>query len=161
MFLHPSLFSGVISGLVLAFAAVDPNFNFKAGNPFSSSGLFFACTGLLVLGLGSYWSFRYTRIARQLQLAKAVFHLTKTEVMQVLWHGLVVNAVGMFLSLLGIEAIAAALLGKISDSSTRVGNLRYQSAHSISRYPGCAGKCEHYLCPIYWHYCCSLANWSC
>ena len=112
MFLHPSLFSGVISGLVLAFAAVDPNFNFKAGNPFSSSGLFFACTGLLVLGLGSYWSFRYTRVARQLQLAKAVFHLTKTEVMQVLWHGLVVNAVGMFLSLLGIEAIAAALLAK-------------------------------------------------
>jgi uncharacterized membrane protein YjgN (DUF898 family) len=33
-------------------------------------------------------------------------------VIQFLWQGLVVNAVGMFLTLLGIEAIAAALLAK-------------------------------------------------
>lgn len=58
------IFLAIISGLVLAFAAVDPNFNLKAGNPFSSSGLFFACTGLIALSLGSYWAFRYTRIAK-------------------------------------------------------------------------------------------------
>lgn len=106
------IFLAIISGLVLAFAAVDPNFNLKAGNPFSSSGLFFACTGLIALSLGSYWAFRYTRIAKRLQLSNVVAHPAKAEVIQFLWQGLVVNAVGMFLTLLGIEAIAAALLAK-------------------------------------------------
>ncbi|MBW4444876.1 MAG: DUF3611 family protein [Plectolyngbya sp. WJT66-NPBG17] len=106
------VFLAIISGLVLAFAVVDPNFNLKAGNPFSSSGLFFACIGLTTLGLGSYWAFRYTRIAKSLQLSNGVVHLTKVEVIQFLWQGLVINAVGMFLNLLGVEAIAAALLAK-------------------------------------------------
>lgn len=106
------VFLAIISGLVLAFAAVDPNFNLKAGNPFSSSGLSFACIGLIALGLGSYWAFRYTRIAKRLQLSNGVAHPIKAEVIQFLWQGLVINAVGMFLSLLGVEAIAAALLAK-------------------------------------------------
>jgi hypothetical protein len=106
------VFFAIVSGLVLAFAAVDPNFNLKAGNPFSSSGLSLACFGIIALGLGIYWAFRYTRIAKRLQLSSAVADLTKAEVIRFLWQGLVINAVGMFLSLLGVEAITAALLGK-------------------------------------------------
>lgn len=121
-------FLAVISGLVLAFAGVDPNFNLKAGNSFSSSGLFFACTGLIALGLGSYWAFRYTRIAKRLQMSNVAAHLTKAELTQFLWQGLVVNAVGMFLSLLGIEAIAAALLAK---SLTQVQGLAIYNTNQL------------------------------
>lgn len=64
------------------------------------------------MGLGNYWSFRYTRIVKQLQLPNTVACPTKAEVIQVLWQGLVANSAGMFLSLLGIEAIAGALLAK-------------------------------------------------
>jgi hypothetical protein len=51
-------------------------------------------------------------IAKRLQLSNVVDRLAKAEVIQFLWQGLVINAVGMFLSLLGVEAIAAALLAK-------------------------------------------------
>jgi hypothetical protein len=122
------VFLAIISGLVLAFAAIDPNFNLKAGNPFSSSGLSFACVGLLALGLGSYWAFRYTRIAKRLQVSNVVDRLTKAELIQFLWQGLVINAVGMFLSLLGVEAIAAALLAK---SLTQVQGLAIYSNNQL------------------------------
>lgn len=102
----------VVSALVLLFAMADPNFNLKASNPMSGAGLFFAAGGVLMLGLSIYWAFRYTRIAKQLQAPNSATHPKKTEVIHTLRQGLILNSVGMVLTLLGVETIVGTLIAK-------------------------------------------------
>lgn len=102
----------VVSSSVLLFAIADPNFNLKASNPRSEVGLFFAASGLLVLGLSIYWAFRYTRIAKQLQTPNPATHPHKAEVIHILRQGSILNSVGMLLTLLGVETIVGTLIGK-------------------------------------------------
>jgi len=119
---------GVVSGLVLLFAFADPNFNLKASDPMSRAGLFFAASGLVLLGLSIYWAFRYTRIAKQLQAANPVTHPKKADVIHTLRQGLILNSVGMFLTLLGVEAIVGTLIGK---SLTQVEGLAIYNATQL------------------------------
>jgi hypothetical protein len=118
----------VISGAVLAFAMSDPNFNLKVNQPGSGSGLFFALVGWVELGLSIFWAFRYTRLAERLRNSHAVSYPQKTEVVRVLWQGFILNAVGMFLTLVGVEAIAGTLLAK---SLTQVGGLAIYNASQL------------------------------
>lgn len=118
----------VVSGLVLLFAMADPNFNLKASDPMSGVGLFFAASGLVMLGLGTYWAFRYTRIGKQLQAHNSAQHPRKADVIHTLRQGLILNSVGMLLTLLGVEAIVGTLLAK---SLTQVEGLAIYNASQL------------------------------
>lgn len=118
----------VVSGLVLLFAMADPNFNLKASDPMSGVGLFFAAGGLLMLGLGTYWAFCYTRIAKQLQAPNPALHPRKADVIHTLRQGLILNSVGMLLTLLGVETIVGTLLAK---SLTQVEGLAIYNASQL------------------------------
>ncbi|MBD1939736.1 DUF3611 family protein [Microcoleus sp. FACHB-68] len=81
-------------------------------NPGTGPGTFFAISGLVALGISIYWSWRYTRVANQLQSANPNLRPKKADALKLLQRGLIVNLVGMLLTLLGAEAINGTLLAK-------------------------------------------------
>jgi hypothetical protein len=112
---------GVISGIVLLFAGsglgaattVSPNgVATPVASPETGIGLLFAVLGLLVLFGGAFWAFRYTRLARKLKTHNAEVRPRRVEVFQALRLGLVINLVGMLLTILGAQAIVGSLVGK-------------------------------------------------
>lgn len=103
---------GVISVIVLLFASVSRGVA-GAQNQQSSGtgfGIFFAVIGVITLAAGVYFAFRYTRIGRQLQSPNPNQRPRKADTIRILWWGLLVNLLGMLLTIVGAQAIAGALL---------------------------------------------------
>ncbi len=99
---------GVVAGaLFLAFRIGS-----QASNPGTGLGIFFAALGLLTLGGGIFLAFRYTKIGKQLVSSNPQNRPRKMQAVQVLRLGLIVNLVGMLLTLLGAQAISGSLLLK-------------------------------------------------
>jgi len=106
---------GVISTLVLLFAtfsgrAASPAN--QAGNQGTGFGIFFAICGLITLGVAAYFAFRYTRIARDLLDSNPAGRPSKADTLQIIRLGLIVNLVGMLLTILGAQAIIGSILTK-------------------------------------------------
>ncbi len=118
----------VVSGLIVLFAIADPNFNLKAQDPMSWFGLFCAVVGLLLLGVSLYWDWKYTRIGKELQSDIPALHPKKADVIRLLWRGLTLNAVGMILTLFGVEAIVGGLVAR---SLTQVEGLAIYNASQL------------------------------
>jgi len=102
----------VVSTLVLLFSTASINVRSGANNPGTSTGLFFAICGLILVYAGAYWSFRYTRLSRQLQTADPKVRPKRGDAIQAVRIGLMINLVGMLLTLLGAQAIVGSLLAK-------------------------------------------------
>jgi amino acid transporter len=75
-------------------------------------GFFFAFAGILLLYAGIYWAFRYTRLARHLINPGNESRPKPKDVVQTLRIGLLINLMGMFLTLIGGEALIGGLFGK-------------------------------------------------
>ncbi|WP_088240211.1 DUF3611 family protein [Calothrix rhizosoleniae] len=84
----------------------------QASNPGTGFGIFFAALGLLTLGAGIFLAFRYTRIGKQLISSNPQNRPSKMQTIQILRLGLIVNLVGMLLTLFGAQAISGSLLLK-------------------------------------------------
>ena len=110
----------VVAALTLLFSVLfaNPNRNpsTNASNPGTGVGVLLAACGLVVLFVSVYWAFRYTRLANQLKAPSASARPKKAETLKALRMGLMVNLVGMLLSLLGAESIAGVLLARASQS---------------------------------------------
>jgi hypothetical protein len=104
---------GVISAVILLLFAV---FTQRAGspsnNPGTGFGIFLAVCGLVALGVSTYFSFRYTRLGNQLQSSNPSNRPRKSVTIQVLRLGLIVNLVGMLLTIFGAYAIIGTLVGR-------------------------------------------------
>ncbi|MBD1860334.1 MULTISPECIES: DUF3611 family protein [Trichocoleus] len=81
----------------------------RAGTGF---GIFFAVCGLVALGISIYWSFRYVRISRQLRAPNTSLRPSKADTIQLLQLGIVLNLVGMLLTIVGAEAIVGGLIAR-------------------------------------------------
>ncbi len=110
----------VVASIIFLFAIIFETSNSGASgggsNPGTSVGIFFAVSGIIALLVSIYWSFRYTRLALQLKASQASLRPKKADAMQILRLGVIVNLVGMFLSLLAAESISGILLGKALQS---------------------------------------------
>lgn len=104
---------GIISAVTVLFASssfVDKtNTANTQGNEF---GVFCAVCGLIALGVGIYFSFRYLSIAKLLQNSDPGRRPNKADTIQVIRLGLIVNLVGMLLTIIGAEAIVGLVLAK-------------------------------------------------
>lgn len=102
---------GVVSTLVLIFASlgrdVGPQGQRSEGTGF---GIVLAVSGIVTLAIGVYIAFRYTRIGKRLQSTNPNNRPRKTDTVQVLRLGLIVNLVGTLLTILGAQAIVGILL---------------------------------------------------
>jgi Protein of unknown function (DUF3611) len=65
-----------------------------------------------VLYAGAYWSFRYTRLSRQLQTPDTKVRPKRGDAIRAIRIGLMINLTGMLLTLLGAQAIVGSLLAK-------------------------------------------------
>ncbi len=100
---------GVISGVILLLASSGAEERTSQGTGF---GLFCAACGLVALAVGIYFSFRYTGIAKLLQNSDPAQRPKKADTLQVIRFGLIVNLVGMLLTIVGAQAIVGIVLAK-------------------------------------------------
>jgi hypothetical protein len=118
----------IVSGVVLIFAAASfgsaanvpvqtipgtvPVAPAGGVDPGRGVGLFLAVLGLLALFGGAFWAFRYTRLSRKLKTVDAQTRLKKGDAVQALNIGLLINLIGMLLTILGAQAIVGSLVAK-------------------------------------------------
>ncbi|MEL6321391.1 MAG: DUF3611 family protein [Cyanobacteria bacterium J06626_14] len=107
----------IVSTLVLVFASAiiglqNTTPQGPRDNPGAGAGLFLAVLGLIGLYVGTYWAFRYTRLSRKLRAVDGRDRPKPGNVIQSLRMGLIVNLVGMLLTLLGGEALIGSLVAK-------------------------------------------------
>jgi hypothetical protein len=75
-------------------------------NPATLPGLSFAWAGIAVLGASIFWNYRYTQMAKKL---RSPDRPTKTQTVFQIKIGLIINLVGMLITLLGAASIVGAL----------------------------------------------------
>ncbi|PSO50383.1 MAG: hypothetical protein BRC33_03340 [Cyanobacteria bacterium SW_9_44_58] len=80
--------------------------------PATSVGIFFAFAGVIALAISIYFSYRYTRIARRLATADSSSRPSRAVILRQLRISLIVNLVGLLLTLLGAQAIVGLVLVK-------------------------------------------------
>ncbi|MDY6784114.1 MAG: DUF3611 family protein [Cyanobacteriota bacterium] len=103
---------GVVSLVTVLFSAPSLIGSQTSATQGTGFGVFSAICGLIVLAVGIYFSFRYTLIARMLQSPDASERPKKADTIQVIRMGLIVNLVGMLLTIIGAEAIVGIVLLK-------------------------------------------------
>ncbi|GGA49299.1 DUF3611 family protein [Okeania sp. KiyG1] len=101
---------GVISGFMFLFAVFILPDRMNEGG--AGGSLLFPICGLVVLGVSIFFSFRYTRLARQLRKPEASSRPSRADTTQQVKRTLITNLAGMALTLLGAEAIGGILLGE-------------------------------------------------
>ena len=75
-------------------------------NPATLPGLIFAWAGIAVLGASIFWNFRYTQMAKKL---RSPDRPTKTQTVFLIKIGIIINLVGMLITLVGAASIVGAL----------------------------------------------------
>lgn len=102
----------VVSAGILALASFSRDTATQQAAEGTGFGIFFALCGLVALGVGAYMAFRYTRIAAQLFEPNASKRPSKADTLQVIRLGLIVNLLGMLLTLVGAQAIGGSILAR-------------------------------------------------
>lgn len=101
----------VVSSLVLLQLVLlkAPTTNIPTGadsNPATLPGLSFAWAGIAILGASIFWNFRYTQMAKKL---RSPDRPTKTQTVFQIKIGIMINLVGMLITLVGAASIVGAL----------------------------------------------------
>lgn len=113
-----SFWSQLVLGVVSTVVLIVANFSRGTGDATGASkvgtgfGVFFAVCGLVALGISIYWAFRYVRIARQLRDPNTSLRPSKADTIQLLQLGIMLNLVGMLLTIVGAEAIVGGLIAR-------------------------------------------------
>lgn len=108
---------GVVSALLLlVFVIFSPRTRIPSNSGETGFGVFLAICGLVALGISIYLAFRCKNIGRQLQSTNPSKRPRKVETVKVLQLALIINLVGMLLTLLGAQATIGLLLVKVSSS---------------------------------------------
>ncbi|MGB3756420.1 MAG: DUF3611 family protein [Rivularia sp. (in: cyanobacteria)] len=105
------LLLGVVAGVMLLLVMFSRNFS-DINSAFVGFGIFLAVGGVVAVGFRIFWAYRYTRLAKRLQLPDSNLHPRKEEIIQVLRVGLIISLLGIGLGFLASEAAAIAVLGK-------------------------------------------------
>lgn len=123
---------GVIAVVTLIFAN---SFRSASTGGVSSGidfGLFCAFLGLLLLSVSIYFSFRYTRVSRQLRLSSPEARPKKAEVTQTLKLGITVCLIGKLLTLISANAVVGGLASKASRLASPLGGLTGQQSDFVN-----------------------------
>jgi Protein of unknown function (DUF3611) len=106
---------------IFSFLCVMLGLTFSRGIGNNNSGggpqIFFALTGLIVLIMSIYWASRYSKLSRQLATPNGKTRPKRSETLQLIERGLVINLVGLLFCLISAEAISGILLIKMQGQS--------------------------------------------
>jgi hypothetical protein len=103
---------GVISAVLLLIASAS-YFGLKQRTQGIEVGILCAFGGVILLAAGIIFALRYGRMAKAMVSADASRRPKKSETLQLIRTGLIMNLGGMFLSILGAQALAGIVLLKI------------------------------------------------
>lgn len=104
---------GVISTVTVLFASSSFLGNSdQGGTQGTEFGVFCAVCGLIALGFGITFSFRYMRIANLLRNPNPAKRPNKADTIKLIRLGLMVNLVGMLLTIVGAQANVGLVLAK-------------------------------------------------
>ncbi|MDB9496931.1 DUF3611 family protein [Spirulina major CS-329] len=104
---------GVISTVTVLFSSTSFLNRTEATNTQGTEfGVFCAVGGLIALTVSIYFSFRYMTIARLLQTKNPAQRPNRADTISIIRLGLIVNLVGMLLTIIGAEAIVGIVLAK-------------------------------------------------
>lgn len=123
---------GVIAVVTLIFANSFRNASAGGVSSGIDFGLFCAFLGLLLLGISIYFSFRYTRVSRQLRLSAPEARPKKAEVTQTLKLGITVCLAGTLLTLVSANAVVGGLASKASRLASPLGGLTGQQSDFVN-----------------------------
>ncbi len=107
----------VVSTLIFLFAA--PSAIMGVNNPGTGGSLIFAITGLCLLYVSTFWSFRYVVTSRKLK--NPDLRPKRADTIKLVQWGLTSSIAGMGASVMGAESIAGTLLGKSLTSAVSFG----------------------------------------
>ncbi|MGP0127784.1 MAG: DUF3611 family protein [cyanobacterium endosymbiont of Rhopalodia musculus] len=107
-----SFWMQIVLGIISLLALGTGSLGEGEKNPGTGFGIFFAICGLVVLGISVYFSFRYTKIANLLQSSEPTYRPKRTDTVQVIRWGLIINLIGMLLSLIGTQSVVGNVLLK-------------------------------------------------
>jgi uncharacterized membrane protein len=115
----------IISTLILLFAFISRNANNTGSpNPGTGAGSFLAFLGLVGVYLSIFWSYRYTLMAKKLRSSDS--RPSRADTVKQLKVGILISFVGMFITLLGAEAIVGVLVAKsLSQPQTSIVNIDF------------------------------------
>lgn len=102
----------IISIVILLTASVSRGAAAEPNSQGTGFGIFFAIAGLVALGISIYWGWRYIGLAKKLQSTNPSVRPRKADTLKLLNIGLIVSLVGMFLTILGAEAIVGSILAR-------------------------------------------------
>ncbi|MGK7877012.1 MAG: DUF3611 family protein [Xenococcaceae cyanobacterium] len=102
---------GVVSAVILLVASPSLISGEKSSQG-TGFGIFCAIAGLIALGASIYFSFRYMNIAKLLRNRDPAQRPNRTDTLGVIKLGLMVNFVGMLLTIFGAQAIVGTVLLK-------------------------------------------------
>ncbi|MEM6752160.1 MAG: DUF3611 family protein [Cyanobacteria bacterium P01_C01_bin.38] len=105
------LLLGVVAGIILLLVIFSRNFS-DINSAFIGFGIFLGLSGVVAIGFRVFWAYRYTRLAKRLQLPDSNLHPKKEEVIQVLRVGLIISLLGIGLGFFASEVAAISALGK-------------------------------------------------
>jgi hypothetical protein len=104
----------------------------RNATPATATGVFFAVGGVIALAISVYFSYRYTQISRRLATSDANSRPSRAVILRQLRISLIVNLVGLLLTLLGAQAIVGVVLIKsLSEPPSSVVAQRQQFVSSI------------------------------
>jgi uncharacterized membrane protein YidH (DUF202 family) len=102
---------GVVSSVLLLVAGAGV-LNTKQKTPGIELGIFCAFCAVVCLGLSIFFAFRFSQMGNQMESRNPENRPEKRSTIQVIRYGLIVNLTGIFLSILGAEALAGIVLLK-------------------------------------------------
>ncbi|NEO97302.1 MAG: DUF3611 family protein [Symploca sp. SIO2E9] len=101
----------IVSGAILLVYGAFGNRGTQESVQGIGFGIFFALCGLVTLGVGIYFAFRYIRLAQKLLVAGSAERPSKADTLQAIRFGLIFNLLGMLFTLLGAQAVIGIILG--------------------------------------------------
>ncbi len=107
---------GVVSTLLLLVFVIGRRPGTPSATAETGFGVFLAVCGIISLGISVYLAFRCKNIGRKLQSTNPSNRPRKIETVKTLQLALIVNLVGMLLTLLGAQAIVGSLVVKAVSS---------------------------------------------
>ncbi|WP_422662050.1 DUF3611 family protein [Pannus brasiliensis] len=124
---------GVISGVLLLIASASL-IGAKQRTNGIEIGVLCAIGGALFLVVAIYFSSRYMKISRQMLRGDEMSRPRKADTIQLIRQGLIANIVGMFLTILGAQALAGIVLIKslnVPQGTFNVGSNPTQFVNSV------------------------------
>jgi hypothetical protein len=103
---------GVIAAVILLFASTGVLIQDQQATPANSFGLVCAAGGLIALVISIVCFFRCRKIAQLMRSPDGALRPKKSYTIQVIKFGLIANLSGMFLSIVGAEALVGLVLAK-------------------------------------------------